>query len=156
MSKIYDNIVTPITANLPAQVDLSNADQRKAVVDQILPSVQKALEKGTGSAGSSLDSNTQFLNGANHALAAPFLTGFSDAMVSGFWVSLAVVLVAFVLSFFLKATPLRQKSALQEVADQDEAILAQRAANTLSMGLSPDVTTGTIEVVGADGPRRER
>jgi EmrB/QacA subfamily drug resistance transporter len=145
MSKIYDNIVGPIKSNLPAQVDLSNAEQRKAVVDQILPTVQKALNGGSGNAGSSLDSNTQFLNGASHALSAPFLTGFSNAMVSGFWVSLIVVLVAFVLSFFLKATPLRQKSAMQEVADQDEAILAQRAA-TIGAGLSPDVTTGTIDL----------
>lgn len=151
MSKIYDKIVDPIRANLPAQVDLSNADQRKAVVDHILPAVQKALNSGTGNAGSSLDSNTQFLNGATHALSAPFLTGFSNAMVSGFWVSLGVVVVAFVLSFFLKATPLREKSALQEVADQDEAILAQKAASTLSTGLSPDVTTGTIDVEESAG-----
>jgi len=151
MSKIYDKIVDPIRANLPAQVDLSNPEQRKAVVDHILPAVQKALNSGTGNAGSSLDSNTQFLNGATHALSAPFLTGFSDAMVSGFWVSLGVVVVAFVLSFFLKATPLREKSALQEVADQDEAILAQKAASTLSTGLSPDVTTATIGVEDSAG-----
>ena len=151
MSKIYDKIVDPIRANLPAQVDLSNAEQRKAVVDHILPAVQKALNSGTGNAGSSLDSNTQFLNGATHALSAPFLTGFSNAMVSGFWVSLGVVVVAFVLSFFLKATPLREKSALQEVADQDEAILAQKAASTLSTGLSPDVTTATIGVEDSAG-----
>ncbi len=151
MSKIYDKIVDPIRANLPAQVDLSNPEQRKAVVDHILPAVQKALNSGTGNAGSSLDSNTQFLNGATHALSAPFLTGFSDAMVSGFWVSLGVVVVAFVLSFFLKATPLREKSALQEVADQDEAILAQKAASTLSTGLSPDVTTATIDVEDSAG-----
>ena len=151
MSKIYDKIVDPIRANLPAQVDLSNPEQRKAVVDHILPAVQKALNSGTGNAGSSLDSNTQFLNGATHALSAPFLTGFSNAMVSGFWVSLGVVVVAFVLSFFLKATPLREKSALQEVADQDEAILAQKAASTLSTGLSPDVTTATIDVEDSAG-----
>ena len=151
MSKIYDKIVDPIRANLPAQVDLSNAEQRKAIVDHILPAVQKALNSGTGNAGSSLDSNTQFLNGATHALSAPFLTGFSNAMVSGFWVSLGVVVVAFVLSFFLKATPLREKSALQEVADQDEAILAQKAASTLSTGLSPDVTTATIGVEDSAG-----
>jgi EmrB/QacA subfamily drug resistance transporter len=152
MSKIYDNIVTPIKANLPAQVDLSNAAQRKSVIDQVLPTIQSKLASGSGNAGSSLDSNTSFLNGASHALSAPFLTGFSDAMVSGFWVSLGVVLVAFVLSFFLKATPLRQKSAMQEVADQDEAILAQRAA-TIGAGLSPDVATGTIEVVEPEQAR---
>ena len=153
MSKIYDNIVTPIKANLPAQVDLANAAQRKSVIDQVLPTIQSKLASGSGNAGSSLDSNTSFLNGASHALSAPFLTGFSDAMVAGFWVSLGVVLVAFVLSFFLKATPLRQKSALQEVADQDEAILAQRAA-TIGAGLSPDVTTGTVDAVEPVGARR--
>ncbi|MBW4033746.1 MAG: MFS transporter [Acidobacteria bacterium] len=152
MAKIYDNIVTPIKANLPAQLDLSNAAQRKSVIDQVLPTIQSKLASGSGSAGSSLDSNTSFLNGASHALSAPFLTGFSDAMVSGFWVSLGVVLVAFGLSFFLKATPLRQKSALQEVADQDEAILAQRAA-AIGAGLSPDVTTGTVDAVEPVGVR---
>ena len=156
MSKIYDSIVGPIKQSLPAQVDLSNADQRAQVVAGALPKVQSALTSGSGNAGSSLDSNTQFLNGASHALSAPFLTGFSEAMVTGFWVSLVVVVIAFILSFFLKATPLRQKSAMQEVADQDEAILAQRAA-AIGAGLSPDVTTGTIEVVepaGAGGPQR--
>jgi hypothetical protein len=67
-------------------------------------------------------------------------------MVTGFWVSLVVITIAFVLSLFLKATPLRVKSALQEVADQDEAILATKAANTLSSGLAPDTDTGRIEV----------
>ena len=53
---------------------------------------------------------------------------------------------AFVLSWFLKATPLRQKSALQEVADQDAAILleATNAANTLGTSVGPD--TGSISV----------
>jgi EmrB/QacA subfamily drug resistance transporter len=147
MSKIYGPIVKNITANLPSQVDLSNATQRSAVVDQVLPAVQKALGAGTGNASTSLDSNTQFLNGASHALSAPFLDGFSQAMVTGFWVSFVVVVIAFILSLFLKATPLREKSAMQEVADQDEAILAQRAANTLSTGLSPDVTTGSFAAV---------
>ncbi|MFC5502437.1 MDR family MFS transporter [Lysinimonas soli] len=150
MSKIYDAIVKPVIAQLPAQVDLSNTAQRASVVDKILPQVQKALESGS-KAGSSLDSNTQFLNGASHALSAPFLTGFSEAMVSGFWVSLVVIAVAFVLSWFLKATPLRQKSALEEVADADEAILAQQAAAEFGTSIAPDVTTGNIEVVEPAG-----
>jgi hypothetical protein len=55
-------------------------------------------------------------------------------------VSLVVVLVAFILSFFLKATPLRQKSALQEVADQDAAILATQAAEMMGAPLEPDTS----------------
>lgn len=78
--------------------------------------------------GTALDGNTSFLTTSDPALTAPFLHGFADATVAGFWVSLIVVLVAFVLSLFLTATPLREKSALQEVAEAD-AVLAQQSAD---------------------------
>ncbi|MDQ1550753.1 MAG: hypothetical protein QOD50_175, partial [Actinomycetota bacterium] len=146
MKKVYDPIVTKITAQLPPGVDLSNAATRHAIVDKAVAASGGTVSSGS-SASTSLDNNTQFLNHASHALTAPFLTGFSEAMVTGFWVSLGVLGAAFILSFFLKATPLRTKSAAQEVADQDEAILATRAANTLSAGLAPDTTTGRIQVV---------
>ena len=71
-------------------------------------------------------------------------------MVRGFWVSLIVVLVAFILSFFLKATPLRQKSAIQEVADQDAAILATQAAEMMGAPLEPDTSERDT---GSDRPR---
>jgi EmrB/QacA subfamily drug resistance transporter len=123
-----------------------NAAIMKTIYDPILKSLASGAKPG-GSATGSLDGDTSFLNNASAVLKAPFLTGFSEAMVVGFWVSLAVVLIAFVLAFFLKATPLRAKSAIQEVADQDEAIQATRAANTLSSGLAPDLDTGRIRVV---------
>jgi EmrB/QacA subfamily drug resistance transporter len=123
-----------------------NAAIMKTIYDPILKALASGAKPG-GSATGSLDGDTSFLNGASAVLKAPFLTGFSEAMVTGFWVSLAVVLVAFILAFFLKATPLRAKSAIQEVADQDEAIQATRAANTLSSGLAPDLDTGRIRVV---------
>ena len=148
MKMIYDPIVSKIKAALPPGVDLSNAAARHQVIAGI---VSKAGSfKSSGSATGSLDGDTSFLNTASAALKAPFLSGFSEAMVVGFWVSLAVIVVAFVLAFFLKATPLRAKSAIQEVADQDEAILATRAANTLSTGLAPDTETGRIPVQKAE------
>jgi hypothetical protein len=146
MKKIYDPIVAKITAQLPPGVDLSNAATRHAIVDKAVAASGGKVSSGSG-ASTSLDNNTQFLNHASHALTAPFLNGFSESMVTGFWVSLGVLVAAFILSFFLRATPLRTKSAAQEVADQDEAILATRAANTLSAGLAPDTTTGRIQVV---------
>ncbi|NEM92533.1 MDR family MFS transporter [Galbitalea soli] len=106
---------------------------------------------GSSNATSSLDGDTSFLNGANHALAAPFLHGFSAAMVTGFWVSLIVIAAAFILAFFLKSTPLREKSALQEVADADEAILATRAAVQMGAPLEPNLDTTELEVVGTAG-----
>jgi EmrB/QacA subfamily drug resistance transporter len=149
MKKVYDPIVTKITAQLPPGVDLSNAATRHTIVDKAVAASGGNVSSGSG-ASTSLDNNTQFLNHASHALTAPFLTGFSESMVTGFWVSLGVLGSAFILSFFLKATPLRTKSAAQEVADQDEAILATRAANTLSAGLAPDTTTGRIQVIVAE------
>ncbi|TXN29449.1 MDR family MFS transporter [Lacisediminihabitans profunda] len=140
MSKIYNAIVDPIKHNLPPQVDLSNAAARHQVVDGVIAKFTPGAGESS-SASTSLDGNTSFLTHADHALAAPFLNGFSDAMVRGFWVSLIVVLVAFILSFFLKATPLRQKSAIQEVADQDAAILAVQAAEMMGAPLEPDTAT---------------
>ena len=139
MSKIYDSIVGPITSNLPSQIDLSNGAARGQVVDSVLAKITPG-GTGGGGASASLDGNTSFLTNANHALAAPFLSGFSDAMVSGFWVSLIVVSAAFILSFFLKATPLREKSAIQEVAEQDAAILATRAAEMMGAPLEADTS----------------
>lgn len=92
-----------------------------------------------GSIGGALDGDTSFLNGSDPRLAAPFLEGFSNATVTVFMVSLVVVLIAFVLSFFLKATPLRAKSALQENADNEAAVLAQEAAGGSGALLAPDV-----------------
>lgn len=92
-----------------------------------------------GSIGGALDGDTSFLNGSDPRLAAPFLEGFSNATVTVFMVSLVVVLIAFVLSFFLKATPLRAKSALQENADNEAAVLAPEAAGGSGALLAPDV-----------------
>ncbi|MCU1523283.1 MAG: family efflux transporter permease subunit [Microbacteriaceae bacterium] len=113
---------------------------------QILTLLQ-GQQAGSSSVTTSLDGDTQFLTTADHRLAAPFLHGFADATVTVFWVSLIVVLVAFILSFFLKATPLRQKSALQEVADADAAIIATRAAEMVGAPLEPSLSTQENDIV---------
>ena len=93
--------------------------------------------------GGALDGDTSFLKAADPRLAQPFLVGFNDATLTVFWVSLVIVLIAFVLSFFLKAPPLRRTSALQEAADEhaaEQAELtrdAQRAADTMGALLEP-------------------
>lgn len=97
--------------------------------------------KNPSSLGDALNGNTAFLTTSDHRLAAPFLHGFADATVAGFWVSLVVVLIAFILSFFLKATPLRQKSAQEEVADADAALLATQAAEMVGAPLEPGGST---------------
>ncbi|WP_241976535.1 MULTISPECIES: MDR family MFS transporter [unclassified Cryobacterium] len=114
-----------------------------------------ALLANPGSVGGALDGDTSFLNTADPRLAEPFLVGFNDASVTVFWVSLAVVLVAFVLSFFLTAPPLRNTSALQEAADENAAELAARAELTRDAQRAAD-RMGALVEPGIDVDEFER
>jgi len=166
MDAVYDPIVGQITANLPAGVDLSDDTVRGGVVDQVLANFDPAAGAGSGSLGTSLDSDTSFLNSADQALSAPFLDGFANATVTVFWVATAVVAVAFVLSFFLRAQPLREKSAVQEAhddriaqtaAEADElidelAMDAQAAANTVGAYASPGLVADLEESAEGSAP----
>ena len=121
-----------------------------------------ALLANPGSVGGALDGDTSFLNTADPRLAEPFLVGFNDASVTVFWVSLAVVLVAFVLSFFLTAPPLRNTSALQEAANENAAELtaqaeltrdAQRAADRMGALVEPGIDVDEFEREARTQPR---
>jgi hypothetical protein len=68
--------------------------------------------------------DTSFLTGADSRLTRPFMAGFNASSVTIYWVGLGVILLAFVLTWFFRVPPLRQRSALQERAD---AAGAQRA-----------------------------
>ncbi|WP_082479493.1 MDR family MFS transporter [Agreia sp. Leaf283] len=102
----------------------------KVVADQanvdVLTQIQLAQSGQPNTLGEALNGDTSFLNLIDPRLARPFLDGFSSAMVTGFYISLGVVLLAFLLSWFLKATPLRQKSALQEASDDAAALAASK------------------------------
>jgi len=102
-------------------VDWSNKDQRTYWVDQLVPSIVKEIDKGTSKASngsSSSVSDTSFLNGADPVLTKPFMVGFTQAIDVIYWVGFGVLMLAFVLSWFFKAPPLRTRSALQEQADE--------------------------------------
>ncbi|PZE86364.1 MDR family MFS transporter [Curtobacterium sp. MCBD17_032] len=151
------------------QVDYANAAERENVVDAVAPELVDRFRDGTGGTSSATSStnDTSFLNGADPRLSRPFLVGFSDSAVTVYWVGLAVVLVAFVLTWFFRVPPLRKTSALQEQADaarksadddrlQEQANAAkgdpdrltadaqQAAANTGSL-VAPD--TGSMRAV---------
>jgi EmrB/QacA subfamily drug resistance transporter len=64
-----------------------------------------------------LAGNTSFLNGAADALKAPFIEGFAVSAQSVYFTALIVAIAAFVLSWFVKAEPLKEKSGHQEAAD---------------------------------------
>jgi len=123
MNLAYNKFVTPIKAQLPAGTDLSNDTVREAVVKKAVDQIEANPSNGSSqasSAGNASLNDTSFLNGADPRLSKPFLQGFNASAVTVYWVALLVVLIAFVLTLFFKAPPLRAKSALQEAAD-DEA-----------------------------------
>ncbi|WP_246846580.1 MDR family MFS transporter [Humibacter ginsenosidimutans] len=103
-------------------VDYSNTAQRTAVVDEVVPTIARKIDGATTSSSGSSMSDTSFLNGADKRLTTPFLTGFTSATSVVYVTGLIVMLVAFVLSIFFKAPPLRERSALQEQADDDAKI----------------------------------
>jgi len=106
--------------------------------------------KDPSAAAGSVSGDTSFLNTSDPRLSAAFLEGFANSAVTVFWIALAVVLVAFVLSFFLKAPPLRAKSALQENADASAAATAAEAeiaAEAAAPIASPSTASSSTESV---------
>jgi len=99
-------------------VDYTDAAQRGAVVGKVVPTmIDKLKSSSAPSTSSSSTADTSFLKGADKRLTRPFLAGFNDSAVVVYWVGLSVMLLAFVLTWFFKTPPLRQRSALQERAD---------------------------------------
>ncbi len=76
----------------------------------------------TAELGDKLNTDSSFLTGLDPALSKPFLVGFSNAALDVFYAASGVVAVAFILSFFVKAIPLRTKSAAEEKADEQAAL----------------------------------
>jgi EmrB/QacA subfamily drug resistance transporter len=106
--------------------------------------------------GNALNGDTSFLTGANPALANPFLVGFAEAVVAVYWIGLVVVVIAFVLSWFVKAVPLRQKSAMQEAADENAAIMAEKAAGMTGAMVSAGMEAEVIEAENKADARAAR
>ena len=150
-SVLYTRIPLAIAAAFEDKTNLANlaaaAGNPDVVADPankgILTLLQSAQGGDTSAVSDSLNGDSSFLTGADPRLSAPFLQGFNDAAVTIFWVALGVVLVAFALSWFLKTSPLRDKSALQENAENEAALQAQAAADATGALVEPG--TGAID-----------
>ncbi len=130
-------------------VDYTNATQRRAIVDQVVPGIITQIKQGSGSSTSSTTSatsDTSFLKGADPRLSKPFLTGFNVSAVQIYWVGLAVLLIAFVIALFFKVPPLRQRSALQEQADNEAAskLEVSEANAAAAVGTTAPADTGAV------------
>ena len=84
----------------------------------------QSLQADPAAIGDKLNGDSSFLSTIDPVLARPFLVGFAESSVSVFVIAAAVVAVAFVMSFIIKAAPLRNKSAAEEKADAAVAAAA--------------------------------
>jgi len=84
------------------------------------PKNQEILEvlEGGPTAASSVAEDSSFLIDADERLTLPFRMGFVESSLSVFLLAAIVIGVAFVISWFIKEVPLREKSASQEAAEQ--------------------------------------
>ena len=71
-----------------------------------------------GSGGADVTSDSSFLIGADERLTLPFRIGFTESALTVFLIAGVIIAVGFVISWFIKEIPLRDKSASQEAAEQ--------------------------------------
>ena len=113
--------LTEIFARPETQANLAAAVRDPQIVnDPANAGILDLLSRGASnpeSLSGALSGNTSFLNGADSALALPFIEGFAVSAQSVYFVALIVAFAAFVLSWFIKDEPLREKSGHQESVD---------------------------------------
>lgn len=120
------------------------ADPNNTAIIEVLQNGQN----NPASLADSLNGNSAFLTNVDPRLAEPFLVGFANATVSVFWIAFAVTAAAFVLSWFMRTQPLREKSAMQEAADA--AAQAEQAAESMGSMVDPGVAMTPGELAAAE------
>jgi MFS family permease len=103
---IAEEIAKAVTAN-PALLDLPE----NAILKQA----------GPGGLGELVNADSSFLQVISPEIAHPILVAFTQSSVTVFNTAAIVVLVAFVLSFFVKEIPLRSQSGVQAAAEDAAA-----------------------------------
>lgn len=73
--------------------------------------------QGGPSAAEQITLDSSFMIGADDRLTLPFRIGFVESSLTVFLVAIFFVAAAFVISWFIKEIPLRDKSASQEAAE---------------------------------------
>jgi hypothetical protein len=145
-------------ANPASQNNIEAALQDPAVLaDPNNAAIIEILENGQTNSASLVDSlngNSAFLTNVDPRLAEPFLVGFADATVTVYWIAFAVAAAAFVLSWFMRTQPLREKSAMQEAADA--AVQAEQAAEAMGSMVDPGVAMTPAELAAAEAREAKR
>ncbi len=120
MSILFSQVVDKIQAAFETsavKAGFAEALQDPSVLEnQANAGILDILKSGpSGAEGITNDSS--FLIGADERLTLPFRIGFVDSSLTVFMLAAVIIAIAFVISWFIKEIPLREKSASQEAAE---------------------------------------
>jgi EmrB/QacA subfamily drug resistance transporter len=132
-------LFTSAARNIPKELAKAQQTPDFQRAAQAHPDQVQLLKQGAGGAGLN---DTSFLHKLDSTLAHPFLVGFSDAMDLVFLVGACVLVIAFVLSLFMKEVPLRMVSGQQARAAAEAAAAGNPDAEAVGAA-SGDVQAGT-------------
>ena len=120
MSILFSQVTQKVVAafdNPATQAGIAEALSDRAVTsDPANAAIIAVLQNGAEGA-SEITIDSSFLIGADNRLTLPFRIGFVESSLGAFLLATLFVGVAFVISFFIKEIPLRDKSAAQEAAE---------------------------------------
>lgn len=120
MSILFSQVTQKIVGafdDATVKAGLTEALADRAVTsDPANAEIIRLLQNGAAGANE-ITVDSSFLIGADERLTLPFRIGFVDSALNVFLLATIFVGIAFVISFFIKEIPLRDKSASQEVAD---------------------------------------
>ena len=120
MSILFSQVTQKVVAafdNPDTQAGIAEAlSDRNVTSDPANAAIIAVLQNGAEGA-SEITIDSSFLIGADDRLTLPFRIGFVESSLGVFLLATLFVGVAFVISFFIKEIPLRDKSAAQEAAE---------------------------------------
>ena len=120
MSILFSQVTQKVVAafdNPATQAGIAEAlSDRNVTSDPANAAIIAVLQNGAEGA-SEITIDSSFLIGADDRLTLPFRIGFVESSLGVFLLATLFVGVAFVISFFIKEIPLRDKSAAQEAAE---------------------------------------
>ncbi|MDQ6657513.1 MAG: MFS transporter [Actinomycetota bacterium] len=111
---------------------------RQAAAQQAGSTDPAKIQQTIAGFGASMQNDTSFLQRISPTLARPFQQGFVDSMHPVFFAAAIVALVAFIVLWFMKETPLRTISALQERQNEAAAAVAAQVAADAQVDGSAD------------------
>ena len=120
MSILFSQVVGKIQAAFETsavKAGFAQALQDPAVLaNQANASILDILKAGPAGA-EGITNDSSFLIGADERLTLPFRMGFVESSLTVFMLAAVIIAIAFVVSWFIKEIPLREKSASQEAAE---------------------------------------